>query len=406
VVTVFPIYLLIFLVFLNRYFGGVWLKRIKGKRFDAEIAGYEPTVTVVIPLYNEGEGIYRTILSLLEQEYPAHKLDVIVVDDCSKDDSVAWAQKAEREHPRRVKVIQNPYNMGKRRGINHAVRHATCEIIVSVDSDVIVEKNAVRRMVARFTRPELAAVGGRVNVSNPDENWLTRMQTIKYYFGYEYLKNLERYFSSVMCLSGCLTAYRRHVLVELEPILENRNVLGVPIKYGEDRFLTRQVVKAGYQTTNTLDAVCWTVVPDTLTKYFAQQLRWRRSNLIDYFCGLSHAWRLHPVVAIHYLSLFAMQIACPVFIVDNLIAGNFFELAAFNLQFLALFGFLYWLDTRHLPAAQRVHPVWFLPAVAVMPVVYLLYTPLALFTLDSSSWETRGNPQLANSPRPPGALTT
>lgn len=393
--TVFPIYLLIFLVFLNRYFGGLWLKKIKGARFDRKIEGYEPTVTVVIPLYNEGEGIYRTILSLLGQDYPAAKLSIVVVDDCSKDDSYAWAKRAEREHPDRVQAIRNPHNMGKRRGINNAVRHARSEIIVSVDSDVIVEKNAVRRLVARFTRPELAAVGGRVNVSNPNENWLTRMQTIKYYFGYEYLKNLERYFSSVMCLSGCLTAYRRHVLVELEPILENRNILGVPIKYGEDRFLTRQIVKAGYQTTNTLDAVCWTVAPNTLTKYFAQQLRWRRSNLVDFFCGLSHAWRLHPIVALHYLSLFAMQIACPVFILENIAAGNFLALAAFNLQILALFGFFYWWDTRGLPREQRVHPAWFLPAVVVMPVVYLLYTPLALFTLDSSSWETRGKPQTA-----------
>ena len=399
--TIFPVYLLIFLVFLNRYFGGLWLKKLKGPAFDAQREGYEPTVTVVIPLFNEGEGIYHTIKSLLGQDYPAHKLDVIVVDDCSTDDSFAWARRAQAESGGRVQAIRNPYNMGKRRGINNAVRHATSEIIVSVDSDVIVEKNAVKRLVARFTRPQLAAVGGRVNVSNPNENWLTRMQTIKYYFGYEYLKNLERYFSSVMCLSGCLTAYRRHVLVELEPILENRNVLGVPIKYGEDRFLTRQIVKAGYQTTNTLDAVCWTVAPNTLTKYFAQQLRWRRSNLIDFFCGLSHAWRLHPVVAIHYLSLFAMQIACPVFIVENLVAGNFWQLAAFNLQILALFGFFYWLDTRKLPAERRVHPFWFLPAVVIMPVVYLLYTPLALFTLDSSSWETRGKPQLPATPAPP-----
>ncbi|HEX8790319.1 MAG TPA: glycosyltransferase [Polyangiaceae bacterium] len=398
--TVFPIYLLVFLVFLNRYFGGLWLKKVKGARFDRKIQGYEPTVTVVIPLYNEGEGIYRTILSLLGQDYPADKLSIVVVDDCSKDDSYAWAKRAESEHPHRVRAIRNPHNMGKRRGINNAVRHATSEIIVSVDSDVIVERNAVRRLVARFTRPELAAVGGRVNVSNPNENWLTRMQTIKYYFGYEYLKNLERYFSSVMCLSGCLTAYRRHVLVELEPILENRNVLGVPIKYGEDRFLTRQIVKAGYQTTNTLDALCWTVAPNTLTKYFAQQLRWRRSNLVDFFCGLSHAWRLHPIVAVHYLSLFAMQIACPVFILENIAAGNFLALAAFNLQILALFGFFYWWDTRRLAPEQRVHPAWFLPAVVVMPVVYLLYTPLALFTLDSSSWETRAKPQTA-----PGGAT-
>jgi cellulose synthase/poly-beta-1,6-N-acetylglucosamine synthase-like glycosyltransferase len=392
--TLFPVYLLVFLVFLNRYVGGLWLKRVKGAAFDAVAAGYEPTVTVVIPLYNEGQGIFATILSLLEQDYPAHKLDVVVVDDCSTDDSHAWAKLAERESPDRVRVLRNPQNMGKRRGINNAVRHATSEIIVSVDSDVVVEKSAVRRLVTRFTRPQIAAVGGRVSVSNPNENWLTRMQTIKYYFGYEYLKNLERVFSSVMCLSGCLTAYRRSVLVELEPILEDRNVLGVPIKYGEDRFLTRQIVKAGYETTLTLDAVCWTVVPPTMTKYLAQQLRWRRSNLVDFLCGLSHAWRLHPVVAVHYLSLFAMQIACPIFIVDNLVAGNFWALAAFNLQIVALFGAAYWLETRRLPPERRVHPIWFLPAVVVMPVVYLLYTPLALFTLDSSSWETRGRPQV------------
>jgi cellulose synthase/poly-beta-1,6-N-acetylglucosamine synthase-like glycosyltransferase len=391
-VNPFPVYLLVFLVFLNRYVGGLWLKRVKGAAFDVRRDGYVPTVTVIIPLYNEGEGIYRTVGSLLEQDYPADRLNVLVVDDCSTDDSYLWAKRAEAENPRRVQAIRNPYNMGKRRGINNAVRHATSEIIVSVDSDVIVERSAVRRLVARFSRPEIAAVGGRVNVSNPNENWLTRMQTIKYYFGYEYLKNLERYFSSVMCLSGCLTAYRREVLVRLEPILEDRNVLGVPIKYGEDRFLTRQIVKAGYQTTNTLDAVCWTVAPNTLTKYFAQQLRWRRSNLIDYFCGLSHAWRLHPVVAVHYLSLFAMQIACPIFIVNNIIAGNFWELSAFNLEIVALFGFVYWVETRRLPPEHRVHPAWFLPAVVVMPVVYLLYTPLALFTLDSSSWETRAKP--------------
>jgi cellulose synthase/poly-beta-1,6-N-acetylglucosamine synthase-like glycosyltransferase len=391
-VNPFPVYLLVFLVFLNRYVGGLWLKRLMGATFDTRRDGYEPTVTVIIPLYNEGEGVYRTIASLLQQDYPADKLNVIVVDDCSKDDSYIWAKRAEAENPHRVWAIRNPQNIGKRRGINNAVRHATSEIIVTVDSDVLVERSAVRRLVARFTRPEIAAVGGRVNVSNPNENWLTRMQTIKYYFGYEYLKNLERYFASVMCLSGCLTAYRREVLVRLEPILEHRSVLGVPIKYGEDRFLTRQIVKAGYETTSTLDAVCWTVAPSTLTKYFAQQLRWRRSNLIDYFCGLSHAWRLHPVVAIHYLSLFAMQIAYPIFIVNNLVSGNFWELAAFNLQIVALFGFVYWVETRRQPPEHRVHPVWFLPAVVVMPVVYLLYTPLALFTLDSSSWETRAKP--------------
>ena len=402
-IFVFPVYLLVLLVFINRYFGGVMLKQLKGSKFDATIRGYEPTVTVVVPLFNEGEGIYHTIHSLLGQRYPEGKLDIIVVDDCSTDDSFTWAKRAEAEASGRVRAIRNPHNMGKRRGINHAVRHATSEIIVSVDSDVIVDAGAVGKLIERFVRPSIAAVGGRVCVSNPHENWLTRMQTIKYFFGYEYLKNLERYFCSVMCLSGCLTAYRRHVLIELEPILEDRNVLGVPIKYGEDRFLTRQVVKAGYETTLTLDALCWTVAPNTLTKYFAQQLRWRRSNLVDFFGGISHAWKLHPVVAVHYLSLAAMLISYPLVIVHNLVFGSFWDLAFFNLGVLAAFGVIYGIDTRHLPAHQRVHPAWFLPMAVIMPVTYLLYTPLALFTLDSSSWETRGKPPVAD---PSGSSAT
>ncbi len=178
-----------------------------------------------------------------------------VVDDCSTDDSYEHACRAAREHSN-VRVLRNPHNMGKRKGINHAVREATAEIIVSVDSDVIIYPTALRELVARFVSPDIAAVGGQVHVSNPNENWLTRLQTIKYYFGQEHLKNLERGLRSVMCLSGCLTAYRRSVLMELEPILEDRNILGVAIKYGEDRFLTHQIVKHGYRTVMTMKAMC------------------------------------------------------------------------------------------------------------------------------------------------------
>jgi cellulose synthase/poly-beta-1,6-N-acetylglucosamine synthase-like glycosyltransferase len=263
--------------------------------------------------------------------------------------------------------------------------------VVSVDSDVILEKNAIRLLVSRFVDETVGAVGGRVRVQNPSENWLTRMQTIKYHYSYELFKNVERAFYSVLCLSGCLTAYRRHVMIELEPVLENRSVLGVPIKYGEDRYLTRQIVKAGYKTFLTLQAACWTVVPNTLTKFWSQQLRWRRSVIIDSFGGMSHVWKLHPFVTLQYVAIFAMEIGYPVAIAVELATGMFLSLAAFHVAVLAVLGAWYWLDTRDLPAGQRVHPASLLPMAAIMPVIYLLLTPLALFTLDSSSWETRGH---------------
>ncbi|HEU0036260.1 MAG TPA: glycosyltransferase [Kofleriaceae bacterium] len=398
VVDAFPIYLFIFIVFLNRYVFGFYLTLVRKRRIDETISGYEPTVTVVVPLFNEGRSIYDTIIALARLDYPKDKLEITVVDDCSTDDSYEWACKAAADAGQgsdsvRVRVLRNPFNMGKRKGINHAVRESRAEIIVSVDSDVIIFPTALRELVARFVSPEIAAVGGRVHVSNPNENWLTKLQTIKYYFGQEHLKNLERGLRSVLCLSGCLTAYRRHVLIELEPILEHRNILGIPIKYGEDRFLTHQIVKHGYRTVMTMKAMCFTKAAPTLRGYFNQQLRWKRSNIVDFIVGIGHAWQLHPLLCLQYLSMLLLLLVYPFVIVTHVARGDFFDLAMFHVAVIALFGLVYYFapSVRALPPWLRVHPFAFLPMAVLMPVAYLLLTPLGLFTLDSSSWETRGH---------------
>lgn len=384
---------------MNRYVLGPLLTRARGKQVDGTDDGYQPTVCVVIPLFNEGEGIYHAVRSLLDQDYPAEKLSICVVDDCSTDDSHAWALKA--AEGRNVKVMRNPHNMGKRKGIARAVREMDAEIVVSVDSDVVAHESAVRELVRRFVSPNIAAVGGRTYVTNRNENWLTRMIEIKFYFAQEWLKDLERGFRSVLCLSGCLTAYRRHVLLELEPILEGRNIAGVPIKYGEDRFLTRQIVKAGYETIYTTAAWCQTAAPATLAGYFSQQLRWRRSNLIDMLCGLSHAWRLHPVVCIHYVSQLVLLLSYPLTILHNMINGQFWAVLVLHMLIMGAMGVIYRFDKRHLPADMRVSMLSFLPMGFMMPITYALLTPLALFTLDSGSWETRGKPAPVPTSAPP-----
>lgn len=388
----FPVHLFVLLLLMNRYVLGSALRRVRGARFDETRADFEPTVAIVVPLFNEGEGIYRTVLSLLEQEYPVEKLEVVVVDDRSTDDSLAWARRAAEGRPQ-VRVIESPENQGKRKAINLGVRSTTAEIVVSVDSDVIVDRRAVRQLVARFVAPEIAAVGGRTYVVNRADNWLTEMIEVKFYFAQEWLKDLERAFRTVMCLSGCLTAYRREVLLQLEPVLERRAILGVPIKYGEDRFLTRQIVKAGYQTVYTTAAFCETAAPANLAGYFSQQLRWRRSNLVDLLSGMTHAWRLHPVVTLHYLLLLAVLLAYPVVIVHGLLSDELFPVLVRHLGLVGFLGVVYWWDTRSLPVDRRVPPWAFLPIAVLMPATYLLFTPLALFTLDSGSWETRGSSQ-------------
>jgi cellulose synthase/poly-beta-1,6-N-acetylglucosamine synthase-like glycosyltransferase len=378
-------------VFVNRYVAGIILRLARGKKWDEARDDYEPTVTAVIPMFNEGAAIKETLQSLLDSDYPHAKLRVICVDDCSTDDSYEHAREVAKKSGGRLKILRNRANLGKRRSIIRATREADSEIIVSVDSDVVVDTNAVRQLMRRFTDDRIAAVGGWVDVRNKQDNWLTRMQVVKYWYSYYFMKNLEWGFRRVMCLSGCLTAYRRKVLVELEPVLEQRSVLGVPIKYGEDRFLTRQIVKAGYMTTMTLDARCRTFVPSTLSGYFSQQLRWRRSNIVDYAGGFSHVWRLNPVLAIHFFSLFALLLVYPIAVVRMLAAHKFFPALVLHTEAVVFFGLLYRWRVRKLAAEERVGPLAFIPLSLLMPVTYALLTPLALFTLDTGSWETRNH---------------
>jgi cellulose synthase/poly-beta-1,6-N-acetylglucosamine synthase-like glycosyltransferase len=377
--------------------GPMLARRARTRNEDQVDDDFEPTVTVVTPMFNEGEGIRQVIRSVLAQDYPAHKLHLIVVDDCSTDDSYEHA-KDEARGELRVMVLRNDVNMGKRRSINRAVRASKAEIIVSVDSDVTIDRRAVRELVRRFTSPEIAAVGGRVDIRNKRTNWLTRMQAVKYYFGYHVIKNLERAYRTVMCLSGCLTAYRRKVLVELEPVLENRSLLGMQIKYGEDRFLTRQIIKAGHKTTMTMDAICCTEAPAKLDQYAGQQLRWRRSTIVDYLGSISHIRRMHPLVAMHYYSVFGLIIAYPALLISSIADGTFLPVMAAQLGVVVSFGLFYRWQVRKLPADQRVSAASFLPMAVVVPITYAILTPLAVLTLGNRNWGTRGHQAPASEP--------
>src|SRR5262245_29823055 len=158
--------LLALVVFINRYIAGVMLRVIRGKNWDKTRDDFEPTVTVVIPMFNEGEAIKETLHSLLASKYPREKLEIVVVDDCSTDNSYDLARDIARGSNGQLRVVRNRVNLGKRRSINRAVAASESEIIVSVDSDVVVDPNAVKELTRRFVDDRIAAVGGWVDVRN------------------------------------------------------------------------------------------------------------------------------------------------------------------------------------------------------------------------------------------------
>jgi cellulose synthase/poly-beta-1,6-N-acetylglucosamine synthase-like glycosyltransferase len=384
--------LLVIVVFVNRYVLGSLL-RISDKRTEPNynvVPPVWPSVAIIVPVYNEGPHILKTAKSFAELDYPAERMSVVFVDDCSTDGTYGHLQEAHQHYPW-MKVERNPRNMGKRLGIKSAVLRTYSDLVLSVDSDVEVERGALRELVCHLYTTRSDAVGGCVYVSNADVNWLTRMQAVKYWIGYQFLKNVENAFSHVMCLSGCLTLYRRAALLAVDKDVESRTFLGDEVKYGEDRFLTRKLVERGHRTRLCFTARCFTKAPATLSNYMSQQLRWRRSNLIDFITAIPHLMKFHPAVLIHYMSMALLLLFYPLTLASQFARLGFIIPMIEHSLMVTIFALAYELNRNKLPLKAQTSGAWFMTMAFVFPVMYITMTPLALATLGTTSWETRGS---------------
>ncbi len=382
---------LVVIVFTNRYVLGSLL-RISDHRTEAGFGGDPPvwpTVAIVVPVYNESDHVLKTAASFEALDYPRDRLQVVFIDDMSTDDTLEHLMTVTRSYPW-MKVIQNAKNVGKRIGIKNAVLKTHSDLIMSVDSDVIVDKSALRILVRHLYSTNVDAAGGCVFVSNADTNWLTRMQAVKYWIGYQFLKNVENAFSHIMCLSGCLTIYRRAALLAVDGDVEKRSFLGDEVKYGEDRFLTRKLVERGYKTRLCFEAKCYTKAPANFAGYVSQQLRWRRSNIVDFITALPFLGRFHPFVVVHYVSMALLLLFYPLTLASQVVRLGFVIPMIEHALLVSIFAMAYELNKHKLPAMARTSGLWFMSMAFVFPVMYLTLTPLAFATLGTSSWETRG----------------
>jgi hyaluronan synthase len=364
---------------------------------------WQPTVSVLLPCYNEGRTVYNSIESISKSNYPADRFEVIAQDDCSVDDSYEWMVKAQRDFSNiPIRVGRNVSNCGKARTVCNALEYSTNEIIISIDSDCIFHPDAIRELTACFAEPGIGSVGGRVGVSNPNDNIITAIQTIVYYAAFELYKIPENWTRSVCCISGCLFAIRRELLLELEPILRARHWFGIPVNQGEDRFLTHQALLRGYGTYINNDALCWTAVPNKLSILFKQQLRWRSSIIRDLFFTLrslpQHVFKLHPntvftLVLTPLAALVALMVMVTMFTCDPLAWAGPQPLVVY----LGLAAIFSWAIKRYSVRETIQHPLAFGAYLAWSIVSSLFITPLALLTLDSGDWGTRSKqPQEAH----------
>ncbi|HLK94203.1 MAG TPA: glycosyltransferase [Nocardioidaceae bacterium] len=350
--------------------------------------GHRPTITVIVPAFNEEDGITGTIESIVNCTYPAELVEILVVNDGSSDDT--WRRMvAARERWPQVRAIDLGANYGKRAAMAEGIRRSTGTILAFVDSDSYLAPGALIALAAPFVDQRVGAVVGHAEVRNRHATWVTKMQQVRYFAAFRVIKGAEsRMSGTVTCASGCCAAYRRDII---EPFLrdwEFQSFLGRPATFGDDRALTNRILRhhrVVYQTT----ARAETNAPTSLRVFFRQQLRWKKSWLRESTVLLTYFWRKNPLASLFTYASILFPIFAPFVVLHavlNAATGNsgtfwFYVIGSYAM---ALLYSLYY-------AFSRRDGLWFhgLTFIACYMCVLVFQTYWAMLTMRDTRWGTR-----------------
>jgi biofilm PGA synthesis N-glycosyltransferase PgaC len=217
-----------------------------------------PGVTVIVPAFNEAETIADTLRSLFRQTTPVH--EIIVIDDCSTDDTAAVANSFG------VKVLRPPHNTGSKAGAqNFALAAVTTEYTLALDADTVVAPDAIERFLEVMKDSRVAAACGFVVPRHVRTVW-ERGRYIEYLLAFSFYKPIQEHYSKPMIASGCFSIYRTDTL-RAHGGWQTRTM-------AEDMDLTWTMYHAGEQVRFVPEAVCYPVEPHNYIFMRKQLRRW------------------------------------------------------------------------------------------------------------------------------------
>ena len=245
-------------------------------RFQTAFAPNALTVDVIVPVYNEMPAdLEACTASILGQRHRG-TIRLIVIDDGSTNRADLMPI-YERLRARGVTVILAARNGGKREAQYLGSQELSSEIVVTVDSDTRLAPDAVAMITRQFSDPKIGGITGNVAVTNSHRNVLTRLIGMRYWMAFHQERAAQSWFRTVLCCSGPLSAYRRTILEHVMDPYIQQTFRGVRCTYGDDRHLTNLVLALNFDTVFDAGARATTSVPETISAYLRQQLRWNRS---------------------------------------------------------------------------------------------------------------------------------
>jgi len=352
-------------------------RRRRTRRPLRDEPGYLPDVSVVIPAYNEAAGIAATIRSMVRSRYRG-RIEIIVVDDGSSDDTAAIARNLGIPY---VRVISQP-NSGKPGALSRGIAEARSDILVLVDGDTVFQPDTLGRLIAPLAAADVGAVSGNTKVGNR-RGFLGSWQHLEYVMGFNLDRRLFDMFGTIPTVPGAIGAFRRAALAAVGGISTDT--------LAEDTDLTMALCRSPWRVVYAPGAIAWTEAPSTLRQLWRQRYRWSYGTM-------QAMWKHRRAVIEHgqsgrfgrycltYLALFhvLLPLIAPVvdvFSIYGLMFLNPAKVIGFWLLFVLLQalagGYALWLD------GERLRSLWVLPLQQVVyrQLMYLVTIQSAITAL-------------------------
>jgi len=254
------IYMLSF--FLILYF------RNKKNFFSYPIPSEKREVTFIVPSYNEGKTIEESIKHIFDIDYPYIR-EVIVVNDCSTDDTREIVEKLLKKYPK-LRLINNPKNLGNAAGSqNVGLKHVKTDFLVVVDADSFPAKDSIAKMIGYFNDPKVGAVTCPVLARN-QRTFFEKLQAIEYQ-AISFGRKLLEYIDAIYVTPGPLAVYRTKALREIGGF-DEKNMT-------QDIEATWHLTANGWDRKMSLSTSVTSQVPNKFKAWFVQRRRWNIGGL-------------------------------------------------------------------------------------------------------------------------------
>ena len=227
--------------------------------------GKPEPVSIVMPCYNEGENIGKAIENLLNLNYPKEMIEIIIVDDQSKDNSVEIINKYVEKYKNVRLIVNNRNSGGAAEPTNIGIKAAKYDYIAVADSDSYPERDALLKMIGFLQKDKtIGGVTGAVLAKN-HTGFMEQLQYLEYIV-ISFARKLLDYVDSVYVTPGPFALYRKKILFEIGLFDKNNMTQDIEIVW--------RMMSHGYKARMSLDTKIYSITPKTFKKWWRQRVRW------------------------------------------------------------------------------------------------------------------------------------